>query len=151
MDVRLDFPQGQAFAEGLRQLGADITGEILATALVEGATPIQEDAATRAAMHRGPRRRPEAIPLAETIRTRVVHLGAGDATVHVGTNSPIAHLVEFGHAEVRGDHQIGTVPAYPFLRPAADERIEESVSIIGETLGREIAKAFEERAPHEAA
>lgn len=150
MDVRLDFPNGQAFADALHELGHDVSGEILATALVAGAAPIRDDAAARAAIHRGPRRRPESIPLAETIHTRVVRMQAAEAEANVETKSPIAHLVEFGHAEVRGDHQIGTVPAYPFLRPAADEHIEEAVTIIGETLGQAIAKAFEERAPHEA-
>jgi HK97 gp10 family phage protein len=151
MDVRMDFPSGQAFAEALHELGKDISGEILATALVAGAAPIRDDAATRAEIHRGPRRRPEAVPLAETIRTTVERMGAIEADVHVGTNSPIAHLVEFGHAEVRSHHQVGTVPAYPFLRPAADAHEEEAVAIIADTLGREIEKAFEERAPHETA
>lgn len=149
MDVRMDFPQGQAFAEALRQLGKDVTGEVLAEALIDGAEPIAEAARAAASVHRGPRRRPEAVPLAETIKTTVARMGASEAKVNTGTNSPVAHLVEYGHAEVRGEHQVGTVPAYPFLRPAADEHIDESVTIIGETLGQKIEKAFEERAPHE--
>lgn len=150
MDVRMDFPQGQAFADALRELGKDMTGELLAEALIDGAAPIAEAARATASIHRGPRRRPEAVPLAETIYTTVERMSATAAAVDVGTKSPIAHLVEFGHAEVRGDHQVGTVPAYPFLRPAADAHVEESVTIIGETLGQEIEKAFEEHVPHEA-
>ena len=144
--VRIDFPNGRELAAALRQLPEDVRGEVLATALVEGAEPIKEDAQQRASQHRGPRRRPETPPLQDTIRTEVGRIDEDSAEVRVGTNKKTAHLREFGHAKAGG----GTVPAYPFLRPAADEHAEEAVKVIGETLGREIEKAFAARAPHEA-
>src|ERR1043166_4675453 len=147
--VRIDFPNAKARPAALRELPEDTRGEILASALVEGAEPIKDAAQQRASIHRGPRRRPEAVPLADTIKTNVEKIGKDEASVDVGTKSPIAHLVEFGHAEVRGDTQIGIVPAYPFLRNSADEQAEEAVRIIGETLGAQIEKAFRARAPHE--
>jgi len=143
--MSMDFPRGREFAAALRKLGEDVSGELLATALVAGAQPIKEDAQARASVHRGPRRRPETPRLEETIRTEVEEMKADYAEVHVGTNKKTAHLREFGHAKPTG----GTVPAYPFLRPAMDAHAEEAVKIIGETLGREIEKAFKERAPHE--
>jgi hypothetical protein len=89
---------------------------VLAAALEEGATPIQDAAVEHASVHRWPRRRPEAVPLADTIHIAVETVGKESATVDVGTNSPIAHLDEFGHALVRDDKTVGHVPAHPFLR-----------------------------------
>ena len=148
--VSMDFPNGQQLAAALRELPEAVRGEILATALVAGAQPIKEDAQVRAAVHRWPRRRPEAVPLAETIKTEVKFVRPLSATVDVKTNDPKAHLVELGHALVRGDKTVGHVPAHPFLRPAADEHAEQAVAIIGEMLGREIEDAFRKQAPHEA-
>jgi HK97 gp10 family phage protein len=154
--VKMDFANGKQLADALRELPEAVRGEILATALVDGAEPIKEDAQAAASIHRGPRRRPEAVPLAETIRTDVEQMGKESARVAVGTNSPIAHLREFGHAQVaggalgQGGHVIGHVPAYPFLRPAIDQHAEDAVQIIGDTLGRQIEDAFKKRVPHEA-
>jgi HK97 gp10 family phage protein len=147
--IRMDFPNGQQLAEALRALADETRGAVLAAALEQGAEPIHAAAVERASVHRGPRRRPEAVPLAETIHIAVERVGKESATVGVGTNSKIAHLVEFGHELVRGDKTVGHVPAYPFLRPAMDDNVEEAVAIIGESLGDTIEKVFHKQAPHE--
>lgn len=154
--IRFDVPGGKQMAEALRQLPADVAGEVLETALIAGATPMRDDAAMRARIRRGPRRRPEALALADSITITVRERAGWQAAVDVGTNSPIAHLREFGHRMVVGGKRrggggriIGQVPAYPFLRPAADENAEGSVRLIGTTLGPEIEAAFRRRAPHE--
>jgi hypothetical protein len=149
--IRFTIAGGKQLAEALRQLPADIAGEVMETALVAGATPIRDDAAARARIRRGPRRHPEAVPLADTIRIMVRERSGYRAAVDIVTKSPTARFREFGHRMVRGGHVVGHVPAYPFLRPAADERAESSVRIIGDELGPEIENAFARRAPHEQA
>jgi bacteriophage HK97-gp10 putative tail-component len=170
--IRFDFAGGKELAAALRQLPADVAGEVLESALIAGATPIRDDAAARARIRRGPRRRPETVTLASTIRIVVREREGWRAAVDVLTKTPYAHLVEFGHhlvvggqlgrrhvanqgphkgKTIGGGHIIGHVPAYPFLRPAADENAEGSVRLIGTTLGPEIEAAFARRAPHEQA
>ena len=149
-DIRLTVAGGKELADALRQLPDDVGGEILATALVEGARPIKDDAAERASIHRVRRRHPEAIPLADTIETVVKTVAADHAKVNIQSNSPTAHLVELGHREVHGGKVVGEVQPYPFMRPAADAHVEDSVRIIAESLGKEIEDAFQKRAPHEA-
>ena len=169
MNVRFEFPDGKAMAAALRDLPADVAGEVMETALIAGATPIRDAAIMRARIHRGPRRRPEALALADTIKIQVRERAGWRAAVVVGTKQPTAHLVEFGHRLVvggrlgrrralksgprkgeitGGGRVIGQVPAYPFLRPAADENAETAVRLIGSTLGPEIEAAFAARAPH---
>jgi len=148
--LALDFPGGAQLAAALRELPEAVRGEILATALVQGALPIRDDAVTRASVRRWPRRRPEKPPLAETIRTTIERIGREEAVVDVGSSSSIAHLVELGHELVRGNRVVGHVAAYPFLRPAFDGGVEEAVAEIGASLGGEIEAAFRRLAPHEA-
>jgi len=170
MDIRLDFPSGRAMAAALRALPRAVSGALMVTALMEGAVPIR-DAAGALVRHRGPRRRPETISLADSIRIFPGARDATHATVEVGTKKPTAHLVEFGHRMVvggklgarrvlqygprkgeaiGGGRVVGFVPAYPFLRPAADENAETSVRLIGESLGEEIAAAAAQQGPHDA-
>jgi len=152
--IRMDFPNGRAMAAALRELPRAVRGEILVEALVDGAVPIRDTAGARV-RHRGPRRRPETVPLADSIQIFPGERDALHAVVEVGTKKPTAHFVEFGHRMVvggklgSGGRVVGQVPAYPFLRPAADENMEATVQIIGESLGHEIEDAFAKRAPHE--
>lgn len=147
--ITLDFPNGKELAEALRALSDETRGAVLAAALEQGAVPIHAAAVEHASVHRGPRRRPEAVPLAETIHIAVERVAKESAAVDVGTNSPVAHLVELGHDEVRGDKTVGHVPPHPFLRNAADDNVEEAIAIIGQSLGDTIEKVFHQRAPHE--
>jgi hypothetical protein len=169
--IRMEFANGKQMAAALRQLPSDVGAEVMETTLIAGATPIKNDAAARARIRRGPRRRPETIPLADTIRIEVRERSGLNAAVEVLTTSRIAQLREFGHRmvvggklgrrrvlqsgpnkgeTVGGGRVIGQVPAYPFMRPAADENAELAVRIMGTTLGPEIEAAFAKRAPHEA-
>jgi HK97 gp10 family phage protein len=152
-DVTMEFKGGKQLEAVLLQLPEAIRGEILQQALVAGADPVRTAAADNARTRRWPRRRPESVALADSIK---ITLGAQDAThaeVDVGTKKRTAHLVEFGHAKVvgRGNDRvtIGQVPAYPFLRPALDEHKEEALDRIGEALGKEIETAFRRLAPQE--
>lgn len=53
--------------------------------------------------------------------------------------SKYAHLVEYGHALVRGGKVAGSVPAKPFLRPA----FETNKGQLAETMSRLIAQEIE--------
>lgn len=44
--------------------------------------------------------------------------------------APHAHLVEYGHALVRGGKVIGHVPAHPFFRPGIDAKAGEALKQI---------------------
>lgn len=167
--VRIDFPNGKALAAAIRDLPRAVRGEIQVKALMEGAVPIR-DTAGALVRHRGPRRRPESVSLADSIRIFPGERDARHAVVEVGTKKPTAHLVEFGHRmvvggqvggrrvlqrgprkgeTVGGGRVVGFVPAYPFLRPAADENAETSVRLIGDFLGPEIEAAAVQRGPHD--
>lgn len=106
--VQMDFKGGKQLEEALLQLPKELRGPILESALIAGADPVRADAARRARQRRGPRRRPEAVQLADTIK---IFPGKNDAThaeVDVGTRDPKAHLVEFGHRIVpRGPSRKG--------------------------------------------
>lgn len=176
----MDFKGGKQLKEALEQLPKELRGEILETSLVAGADPIRVDAAARARQRRGPRRRPEDVALADSIKVFPGKRDATHAEVDVGTRKPTAHLREFGHRKVpRGPNRkgldgrrrddtpdqaarrrqlrialrerrataTGNVPAYPFLRPAMDERKEEALERIGQVLGKEIETAFRRLAP----
>lgn len=53
--------------------------------------------------------------------------------------APHAHLVEYGHAIVKGGKVVGHVPPHPFFRPAVDENHDR---ILAEVTG-EIKKMVE--------
>jgi len=152
--LRMEFKGGKQLEEALLRLPEAVRGPILQEALIAGADPVRTDAANRARMRRGPRRRrPETIALADSIKITPGVQDATHAEVDVGTKKRTAHLVEFGHAEVigRGSDRvtIGQVPAYPFLRPALDENKEGVLDRTGEVLGKEIETAFRRQAPQE--
>lgn len=147
--VTVEFKGGKQLEEALRALPEAMRGEVLQQSLVAGADPVRADAATRARLRRGPRRRPETVALADSIK---IFLGEKDdvhAIVDVGSRKPTAHLVELGHREVVGDQTIGEVPAYPFLRPAFDENKEEVLKRIGDVMRKEIETTFRRLAPQE--
>jgi len=147
--MKMEFKGGKQLERALLQLPKELRGEILQQSLVAGAEPVRTDAASRARTRRGPRRRPETITLADSIKTFLGEKDATHAVVDVGTKKPHAHLVEFGHRKVVGDQTLGQVPAYPFLRPAFDENKEEVLQRTGEVMGKEIETAFRRLAPQE--
>ena len=151
--VTMAFKGGKQLKEALLALPKHLRGPILQEALVAGADPVRTAAADRARIRRGPRRRPETIALADSIKITLGEQDSTHAEVHVGTRKPTAHLVEFGHAKVIGRgtsrETIGQVPAYPFLRPALDENKEEALARTGEVLGKEIETTFRRLAPQE--
>jgi len=81
-------------------LPADLSGELLATALVEGRTANQGGCDRAASVHadRGAIR--ETVPLRRHDSDGREDRGRGSSAVHVQSDSPIAHLVELGHREV---------------------------------------------------
>jgi hypothetical protein len=74
--------------------------------------------------------------LKKSIKVKNEGLVRGDVKFSVGTSDNKAHLIEFGHFLVKGGplnnggHIVGWVPAYPFLRPAAESNVREAVETI---------------------
>jgi hypothetical protein len=54
----------------------------------------------------------------------------------------VARFVEDGHALVKKGREIGHVPAYPFVRPAADAAEEEAMEIYTSTMTEAIQEAM---------
>lgn len=64
-------------------------------------------------------------------------------TSRVGSTSPLAHLFEFGtvaRTQTTTGRYTGIMPAEPFIRPAFDNRAQESVGAIRTELAAEIEK-----------
>lgn len=123
--------------------------------LVKGAA--KRRAPSQAGEHAGGRLKPG--ELAASIKARV-HIatdeGALGGDVSNVVISPvgrgvvgIASAVENGHVMVaggkkgKGGRVVGHVPAYPFMRPAADETEAEAITTYAETMSEEIAEAME--------
>ena len=47
----------------------------------------------------------------------------------VYSNAPHAHLVEFGHDQIKGGRVVGHVEAHPFLRPAKEKGIKKAMEV----------------------
>ena len=68
-------------------------------------------------------------------------------TTYVGSNSPVAHLVEFGTAphinggRFKGSHHPGTAPQ-PFMRPAWDANKQAVLDSLSDDLRAEIARVL---------
>lgn len=61
-----------------------------------------------------------------------------------GKQAPHAHLVEFGH-HIRGKKDgpsHGFVKAHPFIRPAFDTKVNESLKILAEEVGDSLDKTL---------
>jgi HK97 gp10 family phage protein len=144
--VSIRFEGVREFAKALRQLPDAVAAEALETALAAGAGPIRERATQLARRRSG--------KLAGSIRILASESTRASAAVSVGTKVKYAHLIEFGHRLVRGGslrqgtgRVVGTVPAFPFLRPAVDEQRELILRRIGQVLGAQIEAAFRRTAP----
>lgn len=64
-------------------------------------------------------------------------LGSGRQLVATGW---YAHFVEFGHVLKARGKVIGNVPPRPFLRPAADESVEDAVRVTLQEIDKDIVK-----------
>jgi HK97 gp10 family phage protein len=126
----------QELERKLKALPAAVAGGVLEAAARAGAAPM-----FAAAQQRVPRRKGT---LAKDLRLKVMAADREHATVGIGFFSRTkAHLVEFGHQQVKGGrlgsegaHVVGHVPAHPFLRPAFDETQEMDVRAVGDVLRR---------------
>ena len=96
--------------------------------------------------------------LANDIVIRVKRSAAGFLYAVVGPDTYtafVARMVEYGHRLVRGGRsrllangktkgpgtQVGTVPAYPFIRPAFESTQQEVLDVMCQTLADEISLA----------
>jgi hypothetical protein len=141
----------------LNALAECAQGPVLEDAALEGVAPFLDAANMRVARKRG--------VLASTLSANVVEVDQDHADVDAGAlGSSIAHLVEYGHVQVKGGKVsraktsagiaaaklsgdftgtvVGHVPAHPFLRPAYDETRDQMV----EGVADRIRKAVEEAA-----
>lgn len=153
-------PQASFQIEGLKELAADfkaLPGKLrrrsLFRAARKGGNLIQERAKRRAPVRTG--------RLRESITTTVRQVGTSAVEADVGPKVAFkyekvqltfgigkyivatgwyAHFVEFGHVMKARGKVIGSIPPKPFLRPAADESVDDTVAIAVQELNRDIEK-----------
>lgn len=94
--MNLHFKGGREFAQFLKRLPGEISGEILETSVNAGAVIIQTRAKEKCPKP-AERRRPGTVRLADSINVATAEKDAAHVVVNVGTNVPYAHLVEYGH------------------------------------------------------
>ncbi len=140
MDVAVE--GGDELDRLLEQLPVEMRRSILPKATRAAATIVQKDAIRRISNNRDGRQPPG---LARTIVVKVRQydytITAVVGPVYLGVNH--AHLVEFGHRLIKKIKdadgsvrkvEIGFVPAHPFLRPAADETINQQRDAIAKIV-----------------
>lgn len=94
--MNLTFKGGKEFARFLQKLPQAVSAEILEMSLTAGAQIVQQSAQEKCPKP-AVRRRPGTVRLSDSIRVSTVEKDAAHAVVNVGSNSPTAHLVEYGH------------------------------------------------------
>jgi HK97 gp10 family phage protein len=101
-------------------------------ALTAAAVPVVKAVEVRTPVHTG--------DLKEHLMTDIAvdaNGAGGFAQVGFGNEGHTARLVEYGHRMIGhkpGKKELGTVPAHPFMRPAAAESAEAAVEAFGESL-----------------
>lgn len=161
--------EAHGFAEldrKLQQIPEAVAREFMAEAMKEGSTIIRDDARARVRVKSGITRRNI------TVRLRKMASEAVEALIGVGKRWGFrARFIEFGTAphtikvkpvgvgaipkrgladKERGIffgksvHHPGTSP-HPFLRPALDAKAQEAVTVMGQSLWRQITARFAQR------
>jgi len=133
--------------KSLRLVGDALAPQRIQDCLMVGAQMIQTRA--RALVNYGPGVDSAGTPrehLRDAIFASKGRLDASAPSVIAGVSarrSPHAHLVEFGHVLWRGGrrkqgvgHQVGNVPAHPFLRPAVDQSRADIPILVGNMIRR---------------
>lgn len=133
----------------LEQLGKTFTRRVLRKALRRAAQPVLAEARRLAPVG-------DTVGKKKLVRTIVIRdkltraqkrharrgIPPGAVTMFVGSTSPKAHLVEFGHLLVRGtgdDREvIGHVAAHPFMRPAWERNKGRVLALFRQVLWEEI-------------
>ena len=112
--------------------------KVMRQALTVAAKPIVRDAKAKVAKRSGNLRRSIGAVSPKGSGTKVsVKVGPRTGGKWKGFHG---HLVEFGHALVRGGKVIGHVPAKPFMRPAWDTNKGGVLRTIGREIGPRIEK-----------
>src|SRR3990167_5019859 len=117
--------------KSMDSLALSVQKNLIVRALRKGAEPIRARAEELAPRDEG--------QLAESMMITVSDQTATGATAKIGPSRTgfYGHIPEFG---------LANNPAQPFLRPAADEKMDEAVRLVGETLEAGIMKALGGRA-----
>jgi len=126
---RLKFTGGPELARALERPPKAVQGPVLAEALTKAAEPVIEEAERRA-----PQRRSPQFSLASHIEAQTTHARDKRMTVVIGPDSDHFYglFLEFGTR---------FMPPRPFLRPAWDSKVEESLATLVSELGASIEKA----------
>lgn len=135
MDAKIEISGAAEIERALKQFPEFVQRRLLSNALAAGGRVIAKDAAGRVAVDDGDLKKSIKVKADRRDRTLV---SVGAARPRGGH----AHLVEFGTGErfKKDGRSTGSMPAAPFLRPAADAKAGEAVRKIADNLGKGIAR-----------
>lgn len=136
-----------AAVSALRLVGDALAPQRIQECLLVGAQLIQARARELAPSGSGVNRKGEAhTHLKDAIFASKGRLDPAAPSVLAGVSvkrAPHAHLVEYGHVLWRGGvrsqgrgHQVGSVPAHPFLRPALDKSVNDIPALVTDMIRR---------------
>lgn len=126
----------------LKQLPAAAQGTILLDLVMVGCEVVRQAAVAKIHSRTG--------TLVRKLVVRRLESDRAHAKAAVRDGARYAHLVEMGHAIVRGGKKskggkvIGQVPPYPFLRPAMDESGETALEKMRLRLAADIDSAWDQ-------
>ena len=143
----------------LAELGTTAAKRVIREALKQGGyvfqLAVEERAPERPALPSGTALPPGALKLDIVVEMGTDDEGLPAAIIRPGKYTAyVARFVEYGHRLVKGGyrsmkrgkmrgsgHDIGEVPAYPFIRPGYEAAREEAVRVTCESLASGIEKA----------
>lgn len=135
--------------QAFRELGKRLTKGVVQRALLKAVRPVEEDAKTRVRVRRGNVKRRIAVSTKLSRRQKRAAKASGKGKplveIYVGA-APArhAHLLEFGTGPRRhkkSGKSTGSMPPFPFMRPAWDGNKDRVLATFGKEMWIEIEKA----------
>ena len=137
---------GEAMAEEQRRLAREKSGKLRKSIRVKVSSKNLDGLAEYAGVRQGGGSSDEAVAALRTARREAKASGTQKGnrfSVDVGPTDPVSTLVEFGTGERqhKSGKSTGVMPAEPFVRPAFDNNVDQSIATIKAGLTEEIQKA----------
>lgn len=143
--MEIDLSEINQFGARMRALPEAVSVNVLEEAVDAACDPIIREARQRARHRTG--------KLANSIRSKTLERNRDIVSKQVAPHVPYAYLIEYGHALVRGGslkrggHVVGSVPAFPFMRPAFDHGLPLAADRMLGVIGPELERAFTQKGP----
>ena len=140
MTVRFVMENSDEIVRKLQSLEGAVRKQVLEKVALEALEPMLEETNRRTPVEEGDLKRGNKKHIRKSRENFV--------EAEVANTAPHAHLVEFGHRNVKGGRlgkggrQVGTIPPHPFMRPAFDATQAKVCREVGERIGREVTQRW---------